>query len=84
VSDEEVRALGDRASRAARTIITGHRAQLEELATTLLANEVIERTDIDRVMQGIPRAAPERRPAEHLHVAAASPTDPAPGRTDVS
>ena len=33
-----------------------HRAQLDELAATLLANEVIEREDIDRIMQGIPQA----------------------------
>jgi cell division protease FtsH len=84
VSDEEISALADRASRAARAIITAHRPQLEELAGTLLANEVIERTDIDRVMQGIPQAAPERRPAGHLHVAATTPTDPPPARTDPS
>jgi cell division protease FtsH len=80
VSDEEVRALADRASRAARTIITEHRPQLDDLAATLLAHEVIERTDIDRIMQGVPHAAPERRPAGQLHVAAASPTEPPPGR----
>jgi cell division protease FtsH len=84
VSDEEVRALADRASRAAHTIITEHRAQLEELAATLLANEVIERSDIDRVMHDIPQAAPERRPAGHLHVAASTPIDPPPARTDSS
>ena len=84
MSDEEVRALADRASRAARTIITEHRAQLDELAATLLANEVIERTDIDRVMEGIPQAAPERRPAGHLHVAATTPTDPPPARPETS
>jgi cell division protease FtsH len=84
VSDEEVRALADRASRAAHTIITEHRAQLDELAATLLANEVIERTDIDRVMQDVPQAAPERRPAGHLHVAATTRTDPPPARTESS
>jgi cell division protease FtsH len=84
VSDEEVRALADRASRAARTIITEHRPQLDDLAGTLLANEVIERADIDRIMQGVPQAAPERRPAGHLQIAAASPTEPHPGRAGTS
>jgi len=76
VTDEEVRELADRASRAARTIIAEHGPQLDELAATLLANEVIERADIERIMRGIPQAVPERRPAGHLSVAAAMPTDP--------
>jgi cell division protease FtsH len=80
VSDEEVRALADRAARTARAIIADHRPQLDELAATLLANEVIERADIDRVMRDVPRAAPERRPAGHLQIAAASPAEPDPGR----
>jgi cell division protease FtsH len=80
VRDEEVRELADRASRAARVIIVAHRPQLDELAATLLANEVIERADIERIMRDVPQAAPDRRPAGHLQIAAASPTDPDPGR----
>jgi cell division protease FtsH len=72
VRDEEVRELADRAARAARAIIVSHRVQLDELAATLLANEVIERGDIERIMRGVPQAAPERRPAGHLQIAAAS------------
>jgi cell division protease FtsH len=82
VTDEEVRELADRASRAAHTIITEHRPQLDELAATLLANEVIERVDIDRIMRDIPQAAPERRPAGHLSVAATSTTAPGRHRDD--
>ncbi len=84
VSDEEVRALADRAARASQTIITEHRLQLDELASTLLANEVIERVDIDRIMQGVPQAAPERRPAGHLQVAAAAPIEPSSGRAETT
>jgi cell division protease FtsH len=76
VRDEEVRELADRAARAARAIIVAHRPQLNELAATLLANEVIERGDIDRIMRGVPQAAPERRTGGHLQVAAASATEP--------
>jgi cell division protease FtsH len=75
VSDEEVRELADRASRAAREIIENRREQLDELAATLLANEVIEREDIDRIMRGIPQAVPERRAGGLLSVAAATPVE---------
>jgi cell division protease FtsH len=78
VRDEEVRELADRAARKAREILAGHRIQLEALADTLLANEVIEREDITRIMEGVPQAAPNRRPAGRLSVAAANPTPPPP------
>jgi cell division protease FtsH len=77
VRDEEIRELADRSARAARAIIIEHRTQLDELAATLLANEVIERGDIEAIMRGVPQAAPERRPAGHLRVAAASAVEPA-------
>ena len=56
--------------RAALAIIDAHRPQLDELAATLLANEVLEREDIDRIMGGVPRAAPRR--IGELAVAAAT------------
>jgi cell division protease FtsH len=61
VRDDEVRELAEESARAARVIVAAHRPQLDELAATLLANEVIERDDIERIMRGVPRAAPERR-----------------------
>jgi cell division protease FtsH len=76
VRDEEIRELADRSARAARAIIVAHRPQLDELAATLLANEVIERGEIEEIMRGVPQAAPERRPAGHLQVAAATATEP--------
>jgi cell division protease FtsH len=77
VRDDEVRELADEASRAARTIIDEHRLQLDALASTLLANEVIERKDIDRIMHGIPNAAPERRGGGQIELAAATALEPA-------
>jgi cell division protease FtsH len=77
VRDEEVRELADEAARAARAILHAHRTQLDELATTLLAKEVIERSDIDLIMHGVPSAAPERRAGGHLGIAAATAAEPA-------
>jgi hypothetical protein len=42
----------------------------------LLENEVLERDDIDRVVGGVPAAAPSRRSGE-LAVAAATAVNPA-------
>jgi cell division protease FtsH len=53
--DEEQQHLADQAMRAASRLITEHRTQLNELAGKLLRNEVLERTDIDRIMDGVPR-----------------------------
>src|SRR5205085_1902760 len=47
--DEEVRELADEAFRAAIAIIDAHRPQLDDLAATLLSNEVLERGDIERI-----------------------------------
>jgi len=77
VRDEEVRELADQAARAARAILGGHRHQLDELAATLLSNEVLERGDIEAIMNGIPHAAPERRGTRHLGIAAATAVNPA-------
>jgi cell division protease FtsH len=54
VRDEEVRELADEAFRTARSLIDSHRPQLDELASTLLANEVLERGDLDRIMAEVP------------------------------
>jgi cell division protease FtsH len=78
VSDEEVRQLADQAFRGALAIIDARRPQLEDLAATLLTNEVLERADIDRIMAGVPHAAP-RRVGGELGIAAATAADP-PGQ----
>jgi len=75
VRDVEVRELADEAYRAAEKIIDSHRPELDELAATLLANEVLEREDIDRIMGEVPRAAPSR--IGELSVAAATAVNPA-------
>ncbi|HTX45743.1 MAG TPA: AAA family ATPase [Solirubrobacteraceae bacterium] len=78
VSDEEVRELADEALRMAIALINSHRPQLEQLAETLLSNEVLERTDIERIMEGVPHAAPPRIGGGQLGVAAATGEQPAP------
>ena len=75
VRDAEVRELADEAYRAAQRLVDTHRVQLDELAATLLANEVLERNDIDRIMGHLPRAAPSR--IGELSVAAATAVNPA-------
>jgi cell division protease FtsH len=77
VRDEEVRELGDEAFRAAISIIDANRPVLDELASTLLENEVLERTDIDRIMGELPRAAPRRMGGGELDLAAATAVSPA-------
>jgi len=74
--DIEVRELADEAFRAAIALIDSHRAQLDALASTLLANEVLERPDIERIMGDTPPAAPRR--VGELSVAAATALRPAP------
>ena len=75
VRDVEVRELADEAYRAAEKIIDSHRPELDELAATLLANEVLERADIDRIMGDVQKAAPPR--IGELSVAAATAVNPA-------
>ena len=77
VSDDEVRELADEAFRAAAKILDMHRPQLDELAATLLANEVLERADIDRIMGDTPNAAPRRIGGGELGLAAATAVSPA-------
>ncbi|HEY5334549.1 MAG TPA: hypothetical protein VIJ71_00850, partial [Mycobacteriales bacterium] len=74
--DAEVRELADEAFRAAMEMLAHHRAQLEQLAGELLAKETLERPEIDVIMRGIPQARPDRRPGNHLGLAAATPLPP--------
>ncbi len=69
VRDEEQQELAYEASRAALELLSGQRDKLEEIARELLEHEVLERADIDRIMQGVPRM--ERRPGHGLRVVAA-------------
>jgi cell division protease FtsH len=77
--DAEVRELADEAFRSAVALIDSHREQLDALAETLLANEVLEREDIQRVMGDTPPAAPSR--IGELSIAAATAANPAPRAT---
>jgi cell division protease FtsH len=67
--DEEQQHLADEAMRSAVRIITEHREKLDKLAGALLRNEVLERPEIDRIMDGVPRFY--RAPGRGLRVVAA-------------
>src|SRR4051812_6109668 len=71
--DEEQQDLSDEAMRSALRIITEHREKLDKLAGALLRNEVLERHEIDRIMEGVPRFY--RTPGRGLRVVAARTTD---------
>jgi cell division protease FtsH len=73
--DEEAQELANEAFRAAGGILDAHRSKLDELAATLLANEVLERADIDRILREVPAVAPAR--VGELSVAAATAVNPA-------
>jgi cell division protease FtsH len=75
VLDDEIRELADGASRAATILLDNHRPQLDALASTLLANEVLERADLDEILGDVPAAAPRR--VGELSVAAATAVNPA-------
>jgi cell division protease FtsH len=70
--DEEQQHLADEAMRGAVRLITEHRAHLDQLANALLRNEVLERKDIDRIMEGVPRLY--RSPGIGLRAVAAQTT----------
>jgi cell division protease FtsH len=76
IRDEEQQELAFEAHRHAQELILAHRATLERFACSLLENEVLERPQIDTIMDGVPRI--ERRPDRHhgLRVAAASKPPP--------
>jgi len=72
--DQEQHDLADEAYRAAFALIESERAKLTELAEKLLADEVLDRAEIDRIMADV---APSAR---GLRVAASStrPLEPGP------
>ena len=75
IRDEEQQALAFEAYSAAHRMITEHRDKLEEFAQALLEREVLERPEIDQIMEGVPRI--DRRPGrERLRVVAVDPRDP--------
>jgi cell division protease FtsH len=71
--DAEQQHLADEAMRRAVRLLNGHRPQLDQLAHALLRQEVLERKDIERIMEGVP--TPRHASAGHLRVAASEPTD---------
>src|ERR671933_2960756 len=68
--DEEQQHLADESMRGAMKLIVEHRTKLDQLAGALLRNEVLERADIDRIMEGVPRF--HRSPGQGLRVVAAA------------
>jgi cell division protease FtsH len=70
IRDEEQRELAFEAHRGAWELITEHRELLDRIATELLENEILERAQIDRIMDGVPRLE-RRKPVPDLRVAAA-------------
>jgi cell division protease FtsH len=79
IRDEEQQALAFEAHRAAQGLITSHREKLEEFAQALLEREVLERPEIDRIMEGVPRL--DRRPAAPRPLRRVA-ADPTPDRAD--
>jgi cell division protease FtsH len=75
IRDQEESELADEGQRRARELVRGHREQLDALAESLLAHEVLERDEIDRVMGEA--TIGDRAPATGLGVAAATePEEP--------
>jgi len=66
LTEELVTLLAYEATRTAQELIAAHRDKLDEFATALLEQEVLERDEIERIMQGVPRM--ERRPGRGLRV----------------
>jgi cell division protease FtsH len=80
IRDEEQQELAFEAHRHAQELILEHRGTLEEFAQQLLENEVLERPQIDKIMDGVPRI--DRRPDRHgLRVAAVSKQPPRTPKT---
>jgi cell division protease FtsH len=69
IRDEEQRELAFEAHRAAWRLIDGRRDLLERFAQELLAHEVLERSEIDAIMDGVPREH-ARRPIADARIAA--------------
>jgi len=75
IRDEEQQELAFEAERAARRLIADHREVLDTIAAELLERETLERPDLERILEGIPRV--ERRPGlAGLRVVASDPQTP--------
>jgi cell division protease FtsH len=72
--DQEQQALAEEAQRQAYGLLMAHRPLLNDLAGTLLANEVIEREDIERIVGDTQRA--DQPTGARLRIAAAQPPPP--------
>jgi cell division protease FtsH len=77
IRDEEQRELAFEAHRAAWALIDSHRELLERIAQELLANEVLERSELDVIMDGVPRLDGRRSIGEIRLAASARRDDPA-------
>jgi cell division protease FtsH len=71
--DAEQQHLADEAMRRAVRLLNEHRPQLDQLARALLRQEVLERKDIEQIMEGVP--TPRHASAGHLRVAATEATN---------
>jgi cell division protease FtsH len=76
IRDEEQRELAFEAHRAAWGLIEGHRDLLERFAQELLAHEVLERQQIDAIMQGA--VSDDGQPVGEVRLAAAIRLEDAP------
>jgi cell division protease FtsH len=79
--DEEQQELTDLAWRRARRLIEDHRDALDAIATELLANEVLERDAIERIMrkfhhEGDPAVNPLPASSHEAQIAAAERLEP--------
>jgi ATP-dependent Zn protease len=70
--DEEVQALAEEAYRGAHRLMTDHRDLLDEIASRLLANEVIEHEEIREIMSQRRDVGDLREPS-HGEVSAGNP-----------
>jgi Peptidase family M41 len=61
VRDDEIREIAEDSYRGAYRLLSDHRDLLDEIAERLLANEVIEREEIQQLMRGV-----EGEPVEAL------------------
>jgi cell division protease FtsH len=73
IRDEEQQELAYEATRTAQELISAHRDKLDEFATALLEQEVLERDEIAKIMDGVPRM--ERTPGRGLRVVSGSPRE---------
>jgi cell division protease FtsH len=72
IRDEEQRELAFEAHRAAWALIDSHRELLERIAQELLANEVLERAQLDAIMSEVPNVPSRRRPIGEIRLAASA------------